>query len=43
MLSFEEDFQDVCMLPTLTQKSQSGAEFLSHFLSIVSIYLLCLQ
>jgi len=36
MLSFEEDFQDVCILPPpLTQKSQSGAEFFSHFFSIL--------
>jgi len=40
MLSFEEDFQNVYIKlnpppPPLTQKSQSGAEFFSHFFSIL--------
>ena len=43
MLSFEEDFQDVYILAPLTQKSQSGAEFFSYFISIqfeAGLYLL---
>ena len=40
ILSFEEDFQNVYIKlnsppPPLTQKSQSGAEFFSHFFSIL--------